>query len=72
MSDSQKLEFLSKFLTGEAYKVVERVSGCSYNVVLNILHERCGQPTAVAAACIENLTKGQRLLNNDFSGLLVN
>ena len=53
LNDSQKLEFLPKFFSGEAYEVVERVSGCSYDSVLRILHERYGQPAAVAAACIE-------------------
>ena len=70
LNDSQKLEFLPKFLSGEAYEVVERVSGCSYDSVLRILHERYGQPAAVAAACIESLTKGPKLQNNDYIGLL--
>ena len=70
LNDSEKLEFLRKFLSGEAYEVVERVSGCSYDSVLRILHERYGQPAAVAAACIESLTKGPKLQNNDYTGLL--
>ena len=70
LNDSQKLEFLPKFLSGEACEVVERVSGCSYDSVLRILHERYGQPAAVAAACIESLTKGPKLQNNDYTGLL--
>ena len=69
LNDSQKLEFLPKFLTGEAYELIERVAGCSDDAVLNILHDRYGQPTTVATACIENLTNGQRLANNDFTGL---
>ena len=70
MNDSQKLEFLPKFLSSEAYEVVERVSGCSYDSVLRILHERCGQPAAVAAPSIESLTKEPKLQNNDYNGLL--
>ena len=70
MKDSQKLEFLPNFLSGKAYEVVQRVSGCSYDSVLRILHERYGQPAAVAAACIESLTKGPKLHNNDYTGLL--
>ena len=70
LNDSQKLEFLPRFLSGEACEVVERVSGCSYDSVLRILHERYGQPAAVAAACIESLTKGPKLQNNDYTGLL--
>ena len=42
----------------------------SYDSVLRILHERYGQPAAVAAACIESLTKGPKLHNNDYTGLL--
>ena len=56
LNDSQKLEFLPKFLSGKAYEVLERVSGCSYDSVLRILHECYGQPVDVAAACIESLT----------------
>ena len=70
LNDNQKLEFLPKFLSGEAYEVVERVSGCSYHSVLRILHQRYGQPAAVAAACIESLTKTPKLQNNDYTGLL--
>ena len=69
LTDSQKLEFLPKFLAGEAYEVVERVSGCSYDAVLDILLARYGQPATVAAGCIENLTKGQKLSNTDYVGL---
>ena len=68
LNDSQKLEFLPKFWSGEAHEVVERFSGCSYNSVLRILHARYGQPAAVTAACIESLTKGPKLQNNDYTG----
>ena len=70
LNDSQKIEFLPKFLSSEAYVVVERVSGCSYDSVLRILHERYGRPVAVTAACIQSLTKGPKLQNNDYTGLL--
>ena len=70
LNDSQKLEFLLKFLSGKAYEVLERLSACSYDSVLRILHERYGQPAPVAAACIESLTKGPKLQNNDYTGLL--
>ena len=71
MNDSQKSEFLPKFLSSEAYEVVERVSRCSYDSVLRILHDRYGHPAAVAAACIESLTKGPKLQNNDYTGYLI-
>ena len=70
LNDSQKLECRPKFLSCKAYEVLERVAGCSYDSVLRILHERYGQPAAVAAACIESLTKGPKLQNNDYTGLL--
>ena len=70
LNDSQKLEFLPKFLSGKAYEVLERVLGCSYDSVLRILHERYGQTAAVTATCIESLTKGLKLQNNDYTGLL--
>ena len=70
LNDSQKLECLPKFLSCKAYEVLERVSGCSYDSVLRILHERYGQPATVDATCIESLTKGPKLHNNDYTGLL--
>ncbi|XP_048587898.1 uncharacterized protein LOC125571976 [Nematostella vectensis] len=69
LSDSQKVEFLPKFLSGEAFEVVERVSGCSYSVIVDILEDRYGQPATVAASCIDNLTRGPRLNNHDYKGL---
>lgn len=56
LSDSEKLEFLPKFVNGEVYEALERVAGCSYEAIKEILRERYGNPAAVAAACIENLT----------------
>ena len=53
----------------EAYEVIGRVAICSYDAVLNILHDRYCQPAAVTTACIENLTNGQRLANNEFTRL---
>ena len=70
LNDSQKLECLPKFLSGEAYEVVARVSGCSHDSVLRIFHERYGKPAAVAAACMESLTKGPKLQNHDYTVLL--
>ena len=70
LNDSQKWEFLPTFLSGKAYEVLQRVSGCSYDSVLRMLHERYGQPVAVAVTWREGLTKGLKLQNNDFTGLL--
>ena len=70
LADSQKLKFLPKFLAGEAYEVTERMSGCSYDVVLDILHARYGKLALVAVPCIENLTKGQKLSGSDYTALL--
>ena len=69
LTDSQKLEFLPKFVTGEVYKVIERVAGCSYEAIMEILHQRYGNPAAVATACIESLTNGPKLSNSDYTGL---
>ena len=67
--DSQRVEFLPKFLFGDAYDVVQRVSGCSYQTIMGILEDRFGQPANVAAACIANLIKGPKLQNQDYAGL---
>ena len=69
LSDAQKIEFLPKFVTGEAYDVVARSAECSYEDILANLEDRCGQPATVASACIEKLTVGPKLGNRDFKGL---
>ena len=53
ISDAQKIEFIPKFLTGEAYDVVERSARCSYEDIVANLEDRYGQPATVATACIE-------------------
>ena len=69
LSDAQKIEFLQKFVSGEAYDVVARSAGCSYEDIVANLEDRYGQPGTVAAACIEKLTVGPKLGNRDFNGL---
>jgi hypothetical protein len=69
LNDSQKIEFLPKFVSGEAYETVKRVAGCSYPDIIVILQDRYGQPATVAASCIESLTSGPKLTNGDYKGL---
>ena len=69
LNDSQKVEFLPKFVAGEAYETVKRATGCSYPDIIVNLQERFGQPATVAASCIESLTSGPRLTNGDYKGL---
>ena len=66
LSDAKKIEFLPKFVTGEAYDVVSRSAGCSYEDIVANLEDRYGQPATVAAACIQELTVGPRLGNREF------
>lgn len=42
LSDAQRIEFSPKFVTGEAYEVVQRSAGCSYNDIVAILEKRYG------------------------------
>ena len=44
LSDSQRVEYLPKFLWGKALDVVERNRGCSYKVLIQTLQERFGCP----------------------------
>ncbi|CAB4008456.1 Hypothetical predicted protein [Paramuricea clavata] len=69
LNDSQKIEFLPKFVSGDAYETVKRVAGCSYPDIIVILQDRYGQPATVAASCIESLTSGPKLTNGDYKGL---
>ena len=68
-TDAQKIEFLPKFVSGEAYDVVARCTGCPYEDIVANLEDRYGQPATVAAACIDKLTVGPKLGNRDFNGL---
>ena len=45
------------------------VAGCSYEAIMEILHERYGNPAAVSAACIENLTNSPKMPNSDYNEL---
>lgn len=69
LTDAQKVEFLPKFLSGEAYEVVERASGCSYDDIVKLLKDRYEHPAAVAAACNEKLIIGPKLTYGDNKGL---
>ncbi|XP_028513775.1 uncharacterized protein LOC110239139 [Exaiptasia diaphana] len=70
LSDAQRVEYLPKFLCGEALEVVKRNRGCSYQDLVNILETRYGQPIQVSQACIEELISGPKLNYGDNVGLL--
>ena len=40
LSDAQKIEFLPEFVTAEAYNVVARSAGCSYEDIVADLEDR--------------------------------
>ena len=65
LCDARKIEFLPKFVIGEAYDIVAR---SAEDIVAN-LEDRYGQPATVAAACIQELTVGPKLGNRDFKSL---
>ena len=44
--------YLPKFLAGEAFEVVNRNTGCSYDNLLKTLEGRFGQAVQVTQACI--------------------
>ena len=69
LTDSQMVEFLPKFVYGEAYEAVKRAVGCSYPDIIEMLEERYGQPCAGAASCIDSLISGPKLANSDYKGL---
>ena len=69
LTDVQQIEFLPKFVTGEAYDVVARSAGCPYKDIVANLEDCYGQPATVTAACIQELTVGPKLGKRDFKGL---
>lgn len=70
LSDAQKVEYLPKFLTGEALEVVKRNRGCSFKVLMETLEDRYGQAIQISQACIEDLVSGPKITFGDSAGLL--
>jgi hypothetical protein len=70
LSDAQRVEYLSKFLCGDALEVIKRNRGCSYKDLVHILETRFGRPIQVSQACIEELVSGPKLNYGDNVGLL--
>ena len=70
LSDAQRVEYLPKFLTGEALEVVRRNRGCSFKVLMETLEQRYGQTIQIAQACIEDLVSGPKIAPGDSTGLL--
>ena len=70
LTDAQRVEYLPKFVTGEALEVVKRNRGCSFNDIMKTLEERFGQTIRVIQACIEDLVAGPRLTYGDNIGLM--
>ena len=52
LTDAQRVMYLPKFLAGEAFEVVNRNTGCSYENLLKTLEGRFGQAVQVTQACI--------------------
>lgn len=61
LTDSQRVEYLPKFLTGDALEVLKRNRGCSYETIVQILEERFGRPVQVAQHFIEELVSGPKI-----------
>ena len=70
LTDAQRVEYLPKFLKGEALEVIKRNRGSSYSELMKILEERFGRPIQVTQACIEELVSGPKLAYGDNMGLL--
>ena len=70
LTDAQRVEYLPKFVTGEALEVVKRNRGCSFNDIMKTLEEHFGQTITVTQACIEDLVAGPRLTYGDCIGLM--
>ncbi|KAL9979138.1 hypothetical protein ACROYT_G016753 [Oculina patagonica] len=65
LTDAQRVEYLPKFVTGEALEVVKRNRGCSFIDIMKTLEERFGQTIRVTQARIEDLESGPKLTYGD-------
>ena len=70
LNDAQRVEYLPKFVTGEALEVIKRNRGCSFSDIIETLKERFGQTTRVTQECIEDLVSGPKLTYGDNIGLM--
>ena len=70
LTDAQCVEYLLKFVTGEALEVVKRNRGCSFNDIMKTLEECFGQTIKIMQACIEDLVASPRLSYGDNIGLM--
>ena len=70
LTDAQRIEYLPKFVTGEALEVVKRNRGCSFKDIMKTLEERFGQAVRVTQACVEDLASGPKLAYGDNVGLM--
>ena len=65
LTDAQRIEYLPKFLKGEALEVIERNIGCSYKDLMKTLEDCFGKPIQVSQACIDGLVYGPKLALGD-------
>ena len=70
LTDAQQVEYLPKFVAGEALEVVKRNRGCTFNEIMKTLEERFGQAVRMTQACVEELSSGPKLAYGDNIGLL--
>lgn len=64
-TDVHRVEYLPKFVSGEALEVVKRNKGCSFCDIIKTLGERFGQTIRVTQACIEDLASSPKLAYGD-------
>ena len=70
LTDAQRVEYLPKFVNGEALEVLKRNRGCSFSDIMKTLEERFGQAVRVTQACVEDLASGPKLAYGDNVGLM--
>lgn len=70
LTDTEHVNYLPKFLKGEALEVIEWNRGCSYNDLKKTLEERFGRSVQVSQPCIEGLVSGPQLVPGDNVSLL--
>ena len=70
LTDAQSVEYLPKFVTGEALEVVKRDRGCSFKDIMKTFEERFVQTIRATQACTEDLVAGPRLTYGDNIALM--
>ena len=70
LTDAQSVEYVPKFVSGEALEVVKRNRGCSFKDIMKTFEERFVETIRATQACTEDIVAGPKLTYGNNIGLM--